>query len=179
LVGKNSPLEASEKSKLENQIVQDATALLKKMNEIPYRIPIDEFQWGSNSDVADAAMEFAIAWKISKDDKFKQAVLETTDYLFGKNATGYSFVTGLGTKSTMHPHHRISASDGIEQPIPGLLAGGPNMGMQDKGNIKAQYDKYPAKCYLDITESFASNEVAINWNAPLVFVLGFLEMEMK
>lgn len=29
----------------------------------------------------------------------------------------------------------------------------------------------PAKMYLDEMASYASNEVAINWNAPLVFVL--------
>jgi endoglucanase len=32
-------------------------------------------------------------------------------------------------------------------------------------------DLPPAKMYLDEQESYASNEVAINWNAPLVFVL--------
>jgi endoglucanase len=33
----------------------------------------------------------------------------------------------------------------------------------------------PAKMYLDEWESFATNEVAINWNAPLVFlVAGFI-----
>jgi len=29
----------------------------------------------------------------------------------------------------------------------------------------------PAKSYLDDQEAFSANEVAINWNAPLVFVL--------
>jgi len=29
----------------------------------------------------------------------------------------------------------------------------------------------PAKMYLDEEASYASNEVAINWNAPLVFLL--------
>jgi endoglucanase len=29
----------------------------------------------------------------------------------------------------------------------------------------------PARCYLDEEGSYASNEVAINWNAPLVFLL--------
>jgi endoglucanase len=29
----------------------------------------------------------------------------------------------------------------------------------------------PAKCYIDATAAYACNEVAINWNAPLVFAL--------
>jgi endoglucanase len=49
----------------------------------------------------------------------------------GKNATGYSFVTGIGYKSPMHPHHRLSFADGIAKPIPGLLVGGPNRQKQD------------------------------------------------
>jgi endoglucanase len=29
----------------------------------------------------------------------------------------------------------------------------------------------PAKAYIDDQEAYAANEVAINWNAPLVFLL--------
>jgi endoglucanase len=32
-------------------------------------------------------------------------------------------------------------------------------------------DTPPAKCYLDDQEAYSANEVAINWNAPLVFLL--------
>lgn len=32
-------------------------------------------------------------------------------------------------------------------------------------------DLPPAKMYIDEEASYASNEVAINWNAPLVFLL--------
>jgi endoglucanase len=39
--------------------------------------------------------------------------------------------------------------------------------------------EYPAKCYADVVESYASNEVCLNWNAPAVFVLGYLEYACK
>ena len=32
-------------------------------------------------------------------------------------------------------------------------------------------DRPPAKMYLDDQASYATNEIAINWNAPLVFLL--------
>ena len=35
----------------------------------------------------------------------------------------------------------------------------------------------PALCYVDNVNSYASNEIAINWNAPLVFVLGYFNGE--
>ncbi len=36
---------------------------------------------------------------------------------------------------------------------------------------KLPADTPPAKCYLDDQEAYSANEVAINWNAPLVFLL--------
>ena len=50
-------------------------------------------------------------------------LLTNMDYLLGRNATGYCFVTGTGFKSPMRPHHRPSIADGIEDPVPGLLVG--------------------------------------------------------
>ena len=82
------------------------------------------------------------------------------------------FVTGIGTNSTMHPHHRQSVADNITDPVPGLLAGGPNPGKQDK----CIYDfNEPETTYADIDCSYASNEIAINWNAPLVYVANAIE----
>jgi endoglucanase len=169
------PLPSSEKEKYRKDITGQADLLLQKMSKIPYHIPVDDFQWGSNSDVLDASMLFCLAWKTSKDKKYLDAIVETTDYIFGKNATGYCFITSLGSKSPMNIHHRPSGSDGIVQPIPGLLVGGPNRFLQDTGSGAKYASKEPAKCYTDMMASYASNEVAINWNAPLVFVLGFLE----
>jgi endoglucanase len=90
----------------------------------------------------------------------------------GRNATGYCFITGIGSKSTMHPHHRPSIADGIEDPVPGLLAGGPNPGQQDK----CHYDfNEPETSYVDSDCAYASNEIAINWNAPLVYLLASVD----
>jgi endoglucanase len=33
---------------------------------------------------------------------------------------------------------------------------------------------HPARAYIDHTASYASNEVCINWNAPLVLILAYL-----
>ncbi|MCX6224739.1 MAG: glycoside hydrolase family 9 protein, partial [Bacteroidia bacterium] len=35
--------------------------------------------------------------------------------------------------------------------------------------------KFPAKSFVDDVCSYSTNEVAINWNAPLFFVLGALD----
>ncbi len=68
----------------------------------------------------------------------------------------------------MHIHHRVSGSDGIAEPVPGFLVGGPNPGQQDR--LKTYPSSMPALSYLDDERSFASNEICINWNAPLVYL---------
>ena len=77
----------------------------------------------------------------------------------------------------MHPHHRISAADGIDAPFPGMLVGGPNPGQNDKRDMKTAV--YPSnvadESYIDSDESYASNEIAINWNASLVAFLCWLD----
>jgi endoglucanase len=75
----------------------------------------------------------------------------------------------------MNPHHRLSSADGIVDPIPGLLAGGPNPGQQDKASQIAYPSNQPDESYADVTDSYASNEIAINWNASLVALLGWLD----
>jgi endoglucanase len=75
----------------------------------------------------------------------------------------------------MNPHHRLSHSDGIEAPYPGLLVGGPNPGQQDKADVKDYPSNQPDESYTDVMQSYASNEIAINWNASLLALLGWLE----
>ena len=65
-----------------------------------------------------------------------------------------------------------SGADGIDQPWPGFLVGGPNSGRSDPAmRAKVPAGLPPAKAYIDDQEAYAANEVAINWNAPLVFLL--------
>ena len=83
-----------------------------------------------------------------------------------------SFVTGFGEAPPMKIHHRPSRADDIDDPIPGMMVGGPNN--QDSWDCTAA--AYPnlsraALAYLDEECSVSTNEVAINWNASFVYVL--------
>ena len=138
---------------------------------------IRDFNWGSNSNAANQGILLVKAYLISGDKKYIHHALSNVDYILGRNATGYCFVTGLGSKSPMNPHHRQSISDGIVAPIPGLLVGGANPGMQDK--CVYQFTE-PETAYTDQSCSYASNEIAINWNAPLVYLTNAVEaLKMK
>ncbi len=131
-----------------------------------------DFNWGSNSNAANQGILLVKAYLLSGDKKYVNAALSNVDYILGRNATGYCFITGLGSKPSMNPHHRQSVADGIVEPVPGLLVGGPNPGMQDKCTYQF---KEPETCYLDQSCSYASNEIAINWNAPLVYLTNAIE----
>lgn len=152
--------------------------ILEKMESIPYGIGIDHFEWGSNSDVLNQAMILCFAHHLTGEQKYLDGAIRNTDYIFGKNATGYSFLTGYGSKQVMSPHHRPSGADDVIEPVPGFILGGPNKDKQDRQFTKYESD-FPAKSFADAESSFASNEVCLNWNAPAVFVLGYLEEVMK
>jgi len=131
-----------------------------------------DFVWGGNSIAGNEGMFLINAWLQTRDPAYLDAALTNLYYLLGQNATGYCFVTGFGSHSPMHPHHRPSVADGIAAPVPGLLVGGTNPGRQDRQTY-AYTEAETA--YLDNDQAYASNEIAINWNAPLVYLAGALE----
>lgn len=112
-------------------------------------------------------------YALTKDSKYRHA-LSTLDYFFGRNATGYCYLTGFGTQRVMNIHHRISAADNIKEPVPGLVAGGANKGQEDAEFVPAYASNIPDESYQDNVGSYASNEIAINWNAYLVSLLGWI-----
>jgi endoglucanase len=139
-----------------------------------------DFNWGSNSSAANQGVWLLHAYYLTGNEKYYTAALKALDYLLGKNPLDMSFVTGYGSKSPMHPHHRPSTSDNVTEPIPGMLVGGPHSGGDDVGSAAewkcADYRTgHVAKDYTDQQCSFATNEVAINWNAPLAYLAGALE----
>jgi endoglucanase len=56
-----------------------------------------------------------------------------------------------------------------------MLSGGPNRRVQDAAMKKLPAGLPPMKMWVDEQESYATNEMAINWNAALVFLLAGLQ----
>jgi endoglucanase len=131
-----------------------------------------DFNWGGNSTAGNQGILLIKAYLLSGDKKYMDYALTNLDYVLGRNATGYCFVTSLGSKSPMFPHHRPSTGDGVVEPVPGLIAGGPNAAMQDR--CKYEFTETET-AYSDTDCSYASNEIAINWNAPIVYLANAIE----
>jgi endoglucanase len=164
----------ADKALVRQRITSLADQLRTTWSHSPYRVPLQktDMVWGSNAVLLNQAMVLLQAYRLGRQRQpgYLRAAQSALDYVLGRNATGYSFVTGFGAHPAMHPHHRPSEADGIADPVPGWLVGGPNPGQQDLDGCKTYPSPLPALSYLDHVCSYASNEVAINWNAPLVYV---------
>lgn len=164
------------KSIIRSRIIGHADDLLDQINSSAYKVSITSFPWGSNSFVANQGLMLVQAFKLTGDRSYLSGALSNFDYILGKNPTGYSFVTGFGSKSPMSIHHRQSEADDIVAPVPGFVAGGPNSGRQDNCNYASTL---PALSYVDDWCSYASNEVTINWNAPVAYLAAAFEVYNK
>lgn len=131
-----------------------------------------DYGWGSNSTAANQSLLLAMANRFHPDPATVDCALENLHYLLGRNCHGVSWVTGVGSKPFLHPHHRPSAADGIDAPWPGLLSGGPNRRPADE-TARTLPAMPPMRMWIDDQRAYSMNEVAINWNAPLVFLLAF------
>ncbi|MBQ8920759.1 MAG: glycoside hydrolase family 9 protein [Oscillospiraceae bacterium] len=199
-------ISAANATKVKNAITKAADTYVAQMAKegfgVPYtgsdftdpiNIPKDEngndpvvhgYEWGSNSMVINNAIVLAYAYDASdKDVKYMNGCISAVDYLFGRNALDFSFVTGYGTYHCINPHHRLWSHEN-DKSFPyapsGVLSGGCNAGMQDpyvaglgykRGNIPSQL------CYVDSIEAWSVNEVTINWNSPFAWIMSFLEDE--
>lgn len=153
---------------IDNFLFNNIESVEKSYYQVPFGTKENDYVWGSNSRAASLGSVMMFRYSQSGDRRLLENALRISDYLMGRNPTGYCFITGFGEKSPKNIHHRISACDNIAEPIPGLLVGGSNKGMEDRCNYP--YDQ-PDLAYIDIINSYASNEIAINWQANLVYLL--------
>ncbi|HZL09426.1 MAG TPA: glycoside hydrolase family 9 protein [Prolixibacteraceae bacterium] len=124
-----------------------------------YGRPLDRYFWGCNGTVARQVLNLQIANKIAPDKIYTQTSQDAIAHIFGRNYYNRSYVTGLGINPAMNPHDRRSASDNEINPWPGYLVGG--------GHSATEWN--------DKQEDFRTNEIAINWQAALVYALaGFI-----
>jgi endoglucanase len=134
-----------------------------------YQRPLGStYYWGCNGTVARQTMILNSAIGVGAAEQrpsegqavngssYRATMLDGLNYLFGKNPYGRSFVTGVGHNPPQNPHDRRSIADGVKQPWPGYLVGGP----------------WPkATDWHDDEDDYKTNEVAINWNGALIYAL--------
>jgi endoglucanase len=163
-------------TKVQSAITTSADSLVSNGLSHGYgrAIAANDYNWGSNGTVARCTMNLWAAYRVTNDAKYLNAATQQLDYLFGRNPFGRSFVTGIGFAPPMNPHHRPSNADNVFDPWPGLLVGGPHKDGADPSAV-ALPDLPAGKFWFDEAGNYYVNEIAINWNAALIYALaGFV-----
>jgi len=158
---------------LRSGLLEEAEQLIQASSKNGYLITLlsEDYIWGSNMELMNQAMTLLFAYHLTGDEKFETTALNNVHYLFGRNSLDISYVTGFGSRSVMHPHHRPSVGDQVDAPIPGLVIGGPDAGLNDECAGKHLQGKPPAQCFIDHEDSYSTNEVTIYWNSSALFAL--------
>jgi endoglucanase len=141
---------------MRGDLLSTADAIVAKGNKDVYGRPLSgRYYWGCNGAVARQTLVLQIANKISAKPDYVNTALDIVGHLFGRNYYGRSYVTGLGHQPPLNPHDRRSGADDIKGPWPGYLVGG----------------GHSARGWNDVQKDYRTNEIAINWQAALVYVL--------
>nr|AMO13180.1 glycoside hydrolase [uncultured bacterium] len=163
---------------LKDRFLKAADSFLELTKKSGYgtALAADNYIWGSILPILNNAITMICAGLLTGKEEYRNAAQNQLDYLLGLNATGYSFVTGFGERPYRYPHHRPSYADGVDDPVPGLVSGGPNKKHPDQATkMNLPPDTPPAKFYLDFTPTASANEIAIYWNSPAVFVAAYFD----
>jgi endoglucanase len=138
-------------------LITTADAIVRARNNHGYGRPLGKvYYWGCNGGVANTAVVLQSAHQLSPKREYVETSLDAMGHLFGRNYYGRSFVTGLGASPPVNPHDRRSMDQPGARVWPGYLVGG--------GWPKATDWKDEAPLY-------NVNEIAINWNAALLYAL--------
>lgn len=185
---------------LREAVLAEADRLVNVAKQSGYGVAMEpeDYIWGSNMVVLNRGMLLVLAAMVTKRDEketgssdqeqsgrhkssqtYEQTALAQLHYLLGLNAVDYSYVTGHGEHAYMHPHNRPTECDGIEQPMPGWVSGGPFKTPCDEvGRERIKEGTPPMKCYVDHAACYSLNEITIYWNSPAVFVTAYFNRKM-
>ncbi len=163
-------------------LVGAADTYLGFIQKRAYRVPLESdarYPWGSNSFILDDAVILGLAYDFTHERKYVEGALDCMNYLLGQNPKVKSYVTGYGSRPLQNPHHRFWAHQkdaALPAAPPGIVSGGPNSGIEDPyAKSVGLAGCAPQACYVDHIESWSTNEIAINWNAPLAWTAAFLD----
>ena len=123
--------------------------------------------------IANNGMYVLLNDQIQGSSSGDQIARQQLNYILGTNGTGYCFLTGFGTLSPEHPHHRPSQAK--KTAVPGMVAGGPNQNLEDPYAQNVIKEAPAALCYADSDQAYSLNEVTIYWNSPVVFLFAYVK----
>lgn len=164
---------------IRKRITDRADRMLFAVKESGYRTARSAgggYGYGSNFDILSDCMDFITAYLISGEQSYLEGATDQFSYIFGKNPMDIMYMTGSAEEQCRFPSHKLSISSNSDMPLPGMIVSGAN------GSRSDQYSKWhiekntpPAKCYIDNEYSLSTNEPAVHFSAPVIFVSAFYD----
>ncbi|MEV0730179.1 glycoside hydrolase family 9 protein [Polymorphospora sp. NPDC050346] len=176
-----SGLPSAERDRIRASVVAAADAHRATQAGQAYGLPLPgaagSYFWGGNGNILNNGVVLATAYDLTGDVGYRDAAVQTIDYILGRNALNQSYVTGWGEKASRNQHSRIFGNQldpASPNPPDGSIAGGANASLDDPFAAQLLAGCAPMFCYVDDIASYATNEVAINWNSALAWMASFL-----
>lgn len=172
----NQNAEEATKVKVKQAFIGYADTTVKQIAADGYGCSLrnDEYTWASSRIAIAKGDMLVLAYQVEPKQEYLNGALDQIHYILGRNTNGVSYLTGAGTKTPQHMHNRIHESTGIY--VPGLLVGGPNNwpgGDPTQTKLIASGKVPPAKVYFDELGSYSTNEYAIDYTAPVTYILSY------
>ena len=141
--------------------IASGDALVTTAQAAAFGRAIDGYWWGSNGSVVRTSINLWVAALLNQVEaaKYQDAIALQLDHVLGRNIYDRSYVTAMGLNPPSKPHHRPSVADAVGAPWPGLLVGGPQPKATD---------------WVDAVGNGSLNEIAVNWNGPLIYAFAAL-----
>jgi len=152
-------------------LVTTADAAVNTAARDGYSVPLwslGHYCWSSNLHIAKMGYYALLANTFAPRPEYVSLAEDGLHYLLGRNAVDTCFVTKYGTRQTDVYSSVYGGSAEAFQPLPpGIIGGGANA--FNSAGISA----WPAKNYRGDPNNWTLNEVAIYYQAPLVFLSGY------
>ncbi len=175
------PTEAEQNRVKQRFLTYAERFMLHAREQNPYRVAmganeIYDFRTSANEIHASMGLMCMQAYTLSGDTGYLNTAIAAMDYLLGRNAVARSFITGFGHRPPRHIHKIIDENDGIEAPIPGFVAGGPQAyELRDGCGPTA----LPATTYFDKWGCHSTNEPTLTIQSATLYLAGWLSGELK
>ncbi len=111
------------KAAIQQATLKKAEQLARQSAENGYgnSLAIEDYQGASNATAANHALLLLVADRFHPNAVWTNCALDDIHYLLGRNCFGISWVTQLGARSVLQPHHRPSGAIKDAPPWPGLI----------------------------------------------------------
>jgi len=155
-------------SQLRSGILGLADTITGQVENSAYGTGLMQYGPSSNTEVVENGSALLLGYRLSGEQRYKQAASRLANYFFGINPDGMTYITGLPGKSVQHPTHRWMEASG--KVLPGFLVDGPNSSPTDG---KTPRGLGPAS-YIDDAAAKSVNESKLLNNASLAYLLATL-----